>query len=98
MKVQMAITQQEIEKFITAPNVVDRIDRIINNPRPQLLESMVYFAEWLERKHKQGYVVYWTTAGEPRFEVDLAESYYRSLDAGHSWVGPVHWHTSLCDT
>jgi hypothetical protein len=52
---------------------------------------MILFADYLEKKWCKGYVIYWCTAGEPRFEVATLEEY----NPDNFWVGPIHWRTNL---
>lgn len=87
------MTKAEIKKLLDSKNIEAKIDRIINNGDAQPLKDMILFAEYLEQKHNRGYVVYWTTAGVPRFEVSNVEEYYESCH--YSWIGEVQWHTDL---
>ena len=83
--------RNEIIKRLALPTIDKIIDKIINNGDAQPLKDMCLLAEYFEQKHNCGYVVYWATAGVPRFEVSRVEEYYL---APTWWNCDVHWHTN----
>lgn len=85
-------TTERLKRDLNSTSLENRIDKIIHTVQP-VLYDMILFAEYLERKHKRGYVVYWCTAGVPRFEVSTVEEYYASNDK--PWYGASQWHTNL---
>lgn len=83
-------TKERIVADLNRKDILARIDKIVNTT-PSPLYDMILLAEYLEQKWDKGYVVYWCTAGEPRFEVSTANEY----DPNKFWVGHVHWATNL---
>ena len=85
-------TLERIKRELNGPSIEKKIDKIINRS-VNVLSDMILFAEYLERKHNKGFVVYWCTAGHPRFEVCNVHEYYDEPE--RDWNGPVQWHTHL---
>lgn len=86
---------KKIRGMLKHPSIKDKIGRIINCDESQPLVNMVLFAEWLEQKHKRGYVVCWTQIGVGMFQVFTVDEWTQMDHC--SWIGPVHWRTSMCD-
>lgn len=87
------MTRKEIEQHLALPGYMDVLTSQIMSRTENVLRDMILFAEHLERKHNKGFVVFWCTAGHPRFEVCNVHEYYDEPE--RDWNGPVQWHTDL---
>jgi hypothetical protein len=85
--------KEQILTELDHPKIEQRIEAIIENPQP-VLRDMILFAEYLERKHGRGFVVYWCKAGTDRFEVCNWDEWQTEQDK--DWNGDAQWHTNLC--
>lgn len=86
------MTKQEIEKILNRHDIEKIIDKIILNNEP-LCRDMIIFAEYLERKHNRGFVVYYSKACH-QFTVCNWDEWQE--EQNRPWNGLSQWHTRKC--
>lgn len=85
-------TKKRVDLALQKPDIDQVIDKIVNDGTAQPLFNMILFAEWCEKKHNRGFVVYW----QPSINQFQVCNFDEWQDLGDKpWSGSAHWHTGL---